>query len=89
MKKRMFVVFMVVLPVFVLIGGCGGGSSSGEYPHNPNNETIIHYDVDVTDWAAIQRAQNERQWLLQEQSRQTMKSMYDTIDSIFGIPPRR
>lgn len=88
--RRIILIFAVVLPVFLLMGGCdSGGGYSGYREYHQNNEKTIHYDVDVTDWAAVMRAQNEQQRMLQEQSRETLDRMKDTTDQMFGIPPSR
>ncbi len=89
MEKHMFVVFMVVLLIFVLVGGCGsgGGYSSEEYPYNPNEQHIyVHTDDDdfVEDMYLLNEMRRQSMNDYFEHSRKTMDSMEDSIWKMRG-----
>lgn len=94
MERRIFVVFMAILPVFVLVSGCGSGggggggySGYGEYPYNPNEQHIyVHTEDDdfVEDMYLLNKMRQESMNDYFDHSRRTMDSMEDSIRKMRG-----
>ena len=71
MKRRIFLIAVAVLPVFMFMAGCGGGYAEQGYAPNPNEQHIyVHQMNDPT----------YDMYLQQQMQRQSMQDFQRSVD---------